>query len=295
MTNLELTLRINIKEIIGEETFIEFLKDNKKDILKNKSLPEFQKKMLENYEKIYTNKHNIHTVKFNIKGSDLYKNGILRFEDSIQEEINIPYEKTEKENFWNSIFQELSIRIVVVNWEIHLQIWNFPKWSIDNIVATEIFGKDEYATYFNYLSITTFPLQYAMLWVPKKFLNIDTTNLDVYYSEKRSENWKKEAKILIKEESMYDQIMSYAADDTVDDEYIKIAQKFGWKYMKKLEEEQFTWSNTEEYDYFTDKHLWYVSKWKNKYLEIEILDYNKRLEKNYKNYASGYIKEEFMP
>lgn len=299
--NFWLNIDINIREILNNSELQVFFEKHKKNLYKSKTHKEFIEEIIENFKKKYHKRDTDLTkigkeyyyVKFNIKNNNIYQNWQIKFEDNIYDSIFIPYNLEAEEKF-NTIWTWVSIRLLVVNWLLKLQIWRFTDWVIDNIIHTEKLWNDEYHTYKEYYDIAIFPLRYfTFLNLPKKYWNIEASGIEWYYLKENKE-WVPERQELHRDLGKYQHLQSFWEDDQLDNQAWDIINEFNIKKERILKENSFESDNNND-DYFTQQHRWHIEEFNNKFMKINIVDYNDRIERTYKKSSSNYEKQEYYP
>lgn len=140
------------------------------------TLDEWRKLLIESYGRKYEPATKACEVTFNIKNNLLFRNGEVAFDDHIYHELEIPYRWTadgqpqERESFSRPGCEtELSVRMLVVNGLLHLQVGRFGKEYTPRILRSG--GLDVYETF---ATITSFPLMYFtdQHGIPVRYLNL---------------------------------------------------------------------------------------------------------------------------
>lgn len=310
-SNILIELKVNIAAVLNHKVVSDLynkLKKNEKFAAKFKNQSEWVKVMIDNYKKKYKNENDFthektgvrylwDTVKYNIKNNILWENGEIDFSDTIQHEIFVPYEykggKEEEERFWHDIGSGISIRVIVVNGLIKVQIGNFDKET-----SPEFYRDSGLAAYKTWETITTFPLMYVSQSIPTHYLNLSMYATDSYKNLLRLESkkdWTKDWKELNAEIVDYNYLKTaFASDAPADSKFSKVFKKFHTKSLEKLAAENFSdpYKKDKEDDWpvpgwMEDNNINYL----NDYLMILIADYKDAREKNEKYYLTDFHEE----
>jgi hypothetical protein len=138
------------------------------------TLEEWRALLLESYTRKYAPATKACEVRFNVKNNLLFRDGDVDFGDHIYHELEIPYRWTdgkpvEKAFLQPSCESELSIRMLVVNGILHLQVGRF-----DKEYSPRVLHSGSLAVYETFATVTSFPLMYFSYQhgIPVRYLNL---------------------------------------------------------------------------------------------------------------------------
>jgi hypothetical protein len=139
------------------------------------TVDEWQKLLAESYTRKYKRGDSLCEVRFNIKSNVLFVNGKPDFGDYVYHALEIPYRWTDAGEPQEPPFStpeieaQLSVRILLVNGMLLLQVGHFSKEYSPNILHG-----GSLAVYETYATITSFPLMYFsdQHGIPVRYLNL---------------------------------------------------------------------------------------------------------------------------
>lgn len=138
------------------------------------TLEEWRVLLLQSYARKYAPATKACEMRFNIKNNLLFLNGEVDFGDHIYHELEIPYRWTDGEPVKKGFLQpdcesELSIRMLVVNGILHLQVGRF-----DKEYSPRLLHAGSLAVYETFATVTSFPLMYFSYehGMPVRYLNL---------------------------------------------------------------------------------------------------------------------------
>lgn len=248
-------------------------------------------KMIE--ESIIKNK-----IQINIKKWNIYKDWELVFEDNIYHAIFIPYGlKSFKEEHF-SRRSGITIRLVLVNGSLNLQLGEFNPETF-NIVKTTNIGDQDYKTYKSFYTLVSIPLLYQspLLGISRKHLNIVAEWIEEYHLRDATDKekiWVEKWQELHRDLYDYLYLISTKYEDPADDRSIKIMNSFQ-KKSRSILLEQGIELETRDDDYYDRVNFWYIEDIHSKFMDLRIIDLNSWFHNNYQKDSSSYTKEEFYP
>jgi len=287
-TNCEFDFKLNILEILNDKKLEEYFDSSCFE--KNNKL---HTKIIKNWKKLIKDWRIKQEIILNIKNWNIYKNWKIDFADTFFYEIFIPYNlNTYNEKDYNSMGW-ITIRIVVINWILKLQLWNFlSSWDFNKIYTDSIWD-----TYQNFYDLVKIPIIYYFYYfnISRKHLNIVPQWIEWYYNSEWkmfSEKWKKQWRQLNIDLDNYS-YLSWLEDDTLDKRYDEITNDFLEKANNILENQNIIIDNNDD-DIASNFNLWHATSFIHKYLTLEVYDFNYRYEEYYKINTCWYIKDKLI-
>lgn len=291
-TNCKFEFNFKVLEILNDKKLEEYF--NSDCFEENNNL---LKEIISNWKKLIKDWKIKQEVEINIKNWNIYKDWNIKFEDNIYHEIFIPYNLDNYNEDYHHPHTWITIRIIIINGLLKLQLWNFRAWNF-NTIYTDSFWNYNYDTYKNFYDLVNIPIIYYFnyLNISKKHLNIVAEWIEWYYNskgERFSKEWTVKRKQLHIDLNNYFYLNSFWEDDTIDKKYQDILLDFS-----KKSDNIFNNQNIEINDYRDESsyafNLWYMTSFSHKYLELKVYDLNEWYE-GYKKSSCWYIKEEFIP
>ncbi len=294
-TNATINLKINVAEVFKHKLLsglFEKLSDEKNFPYENEK--QWREALIENFKEKYKNSQE-HTsdsvryiweeIKFNIKNNLLWKNGEIDFNDSVYSEWYIPYtlKTNEDDSFFTDITDGVTIRLLIVNGIIKLQVGDFNKET-----SPKILRDGGLAVYQRHATITSFPLMYTTQDIPQSYLNATMYATDSYWEMLKGDDKTKDADFTKDWKDLNVELADYNYIYSIDDE-IPDQKKFG-DIIKRFHEKSTSWIKREGFkdpyaknkddDYYTpgwmeDNNINYC----NKYLQIFIANIKEFREK----------------
>lgn len=291
--NIILETKFNIEEILKHNAVEKLFKKLSENSSSQINIENLKKNIVENYKNKFQKEEPIEEVKFNIKNNILWKNGDIDFNDYIYHEIFIPYDlgKYEKKELIPHINTGLTIRVLIVNGLLKLQIGNFSKELSPEVTSK---GLDVYKTY---ETITKFPLMYFSYQhkIPEKYLGLSMYATDSYYSflKKGGKDFTRDWKELNEEIRNYNYVCALS-DEYIEDgnKWGKIVNKFEEKKDAVLKKEEFKdpFARDDDDDYYDDMKSDNIH-FNNKYMSIFIASYESMKDKREKYLLTDYYEE----
>ena len=248
--------------------------------------------ILKNYKEKYHQEYAWGSVRFNVKNGLLWKDEKVQYDDVICHDIFIPYIlKDEKDIFHTGIGSGLTIRILVANGILKLQVGDFEKG-----VSPRILREGSLAIYEKYATMTSFPLMYFPFEheLPEKFLNLSYQYLESFHAEKGTKKWGEEWRALMQEVKDYNYLCEVAHAENADSKWQAMLKKFQEKREAWIKKEGFEDPNAkrkgESYDYFDSEFDHGRTNYVNKYMIIYIADLNEIKEKMEKYTYNDYYR-----
>ncbi len=191
-SNCQISLDINIKALLNDPIFDNLFKKVKEDgkIKKTQTKNDWINKIIKNYQEKYNKKLPGETVIFNIKDNLLFKNNKIQYHNTIYHEIVIPYDEKNKHYEHGRTNDTLTIRALMINWFIKLQVWKFTKKHSHEVKTTEGGdSKNNKISYKTFYTLTSFPFMYTSQAIPKSYLNLNIQATDSYFKDKDKTDW----------------------------------------------------------------------------------------------------------
>lgn len=262
----------------------------------------FDKKTLTNIkrsaEKMIQESKIKNKIQINIKNWNIYKDWALVFEDNIYHAIFIPYDlsRFKEEDF--SRRSGITIRLVLVNGSLNLQLGEFNSETF-NIVNTTNIGSQDYKTYKSFYNLVSIPLLYLspLLGISKKHLNIVAEWIEEYFlsdAPLKEKIWVEKWQELHRDLYNYMYLISTKHDAHADDRSIKTMTSFQEKSRSILLKQGIE-LDTGDDDYYNRINYWYIQDIHSQYMDLRIIDLNSWFHNNYQKDSSCYTKEEFYP
>lgn len=309
-SNASLEFKINIAQIFKTDLVKKlFSKLKERTNFSYKNEEEWTDALIENFKRKFNIKEDYehkgircvwHKVKFNIKNNLLWKDGQVDFNDTIYEEWFTPHTKQEDDNFFTTITNGITVRLVLANGILKLQVGDFDMES-----SPEILKEGSWGVYKQYASVTSFPLIYFSYFhcIPENYLNLSMEATDSYWKrfkgvdkvagEDYMDDWKK----INAEIPEYNYVCTFANEYIEDSKkWEGIVKKFDEKKDAMLQLEDFKnlsfVPSGDEYvpDYMQDNNIHYS----NKYLLVFIVNLNDYKEKREKYVYPDYREDRFL-
>jgi hypothetical protein len=172
--NSVLTYTFSVAEVVKhpavDRLFAQLSRRNKAPA---KTLEEWQTLLIESYNRKYKRDDAACEVRFHVKGNVLFVNGTVASRDHIHHSVDIPYRwkdtgEPEEDDFaWPAVEAELTVRVLVLNGMLLLQVGYFSKEY-----SPKILRPGSLAIYETYATITSFPLMYFDIQhgIPARYL-----------------------------------------------------------------------------------------------------------------------------
>lgn len=145
-------------------------------VISTTSLDDWRRQLSESYIRKYKREAAYETVRFNVKGHLLFKDDEPLFADFIAHSIDIPVVDGlhEDEGLGRTT---VTIRVILVNGELRLQLGRFPKDA-----SPHIYGKGSLGKYKTFVTISSFPLMYFHYrhGLPVRHLNLKADATESY-------------------------------------------------------------------------------------------------------------------
>ncbi|EKD51906.1 MAG: hypothetical protein ACD_62C00164G0011 [uncultured bacterium] len=242
----------NYKALCGEPC--------KQKIISETNFDAWVAQLINNFKNKYQSPNGYEPVRFHIKGNALYKqvrdghcwsSMAIDFDDRIFHKIFIPYQYSSGNEEPDAPPQEstehgITIRIVIVNGHIRLQVGKYPP------AYSPILNNDQLSTtYLTYDTVATFPLLYYCYNIPEDYLCFAPEHTESWkvahrYNEKIDDKaqkalvkkWVAEWKGLLKELKDYYYICNHEFGMSIH-RFLKIREAFWKKAKATLADERF--------------------------------------------------------
>jgi len=286
-TNFQMQITLNLNNILEHEVFEQiFLKLKEEGLVGEKAhVNTWRDNLLKSYKKKYPNESELERVKFNIKSGLLWKNDEVQFVDDIFHEVFIPYSKEIISKLdkvhslieTQDLYRGITVRTVVLNGQIYLQIGEFPKKFSSN---------ESGGQYKHFISVLAFPLMYFGQYVdiPTKYLNVSLNGL-LEHVRLSKDRWKALSQIH-NDVAQYSYLCNYADEQNGFSrirKWDKIMQAFESKRERILNKNNFKDLGSFNYD----QTIWYG----NSLVSIYIPDLRGMREKRIAHFLPEYCKE----
>jgi hypothetical protein len=298
--NVEIKLTINLEEVLRHKTVEDLFIKLPKEATGCENYRQFFEQLVSNYKRKAKSEQLIHSVSFVIRNGLLFKDDKIYHTDSIIDQVEIPYLSSNDDlSKGCSTDNELTIRLIVVNGELNLEVGQFNKETSPEVYKTGFF-----ATYKTYVRLTSFPilLEGWLFGIPSRYLNLLWV-ASLYYKEKLKlispESAKSDLRgkpndwsVLQKDTRTYDYLVAMdlpLASHVSDSWYQKAYNNFEKRSLAYLRSEGFDY-------YVRGRDLegpWSKGKseYHNKYMSIYLVDRNTVLESMRKYWFTDYVEE----
>ena len=291
-TNVSIDLSLNIENILKHKKTRKALERLKgKDLVEYKDQDEFIAKLCENFKAKYKKEHSWDKTLFNIKNNLLWKDKEIDFRDTVYHEILVAFDSKNKDDGFSLSQPGISIRALIINGVIKVQIGRFRKETTPHILRD-----GGLAAYVEWETITTFPLMYTSFNIPERFLMLSYQATDSYRDRFIKDG---EAKDMFKDWNEittdvrdYNKIFSLNDDDEVSTEVSQVMSRLIKKGQEILEKENFV-------DPYKRDDTWYTPPWmeikgvnyNNDYMNVSVTDLNEYRNDFKDYYATDWYEE----
>lgn len=190
-SNVQLAVKVDIASALQHPSTLQALDKLKsqKIISQNVDLETWKAHMLDSFQETHDEDESF--VRFHILKGGLWKNEKPALSQVIHHVFKIPYPdalrhpEREKSFLESSIDKEFSIRLLLVNGFLKLQIGEFSEETSFRVIRSGVFAKYEC-----WHTITAFPLIYSHNHsIPQKFLFLNYQSLPEYSTGKNTREW----------------------------------------------------------------------------------------------------------
>jgi len=296
-SNCEFNIKFNIEEILNHDILKSYFNSDffiKKDILEK----------IKKNAKILIEKGKIkENIQIRIKNLNIYKNWELDFDDTFYHKIFIPQYnlnlKEYKEDDSHNPRTWITIRILLINWLLKLQIWRFEHCKMNSISIVN--NKNyKYKSHFNYFNIINIPIIYLLpdLTIPEKFLNIQGHSFNYLeikeFKKNKIKPTDKNINKFIQDKNQqlkqdikdYYYLNSILKDETftkLNDKSFEISYKFNIKSSKIINDKKVK-IIIDDHNNPWDRNDSIFTDFETKYLNIEVINREKWFYEQYNKY-----------
>lgn len=168
---------------------------------------EWRKELVAIYKEKYKREHSFESVRFNVKGSTIFKDDIPWHNDMLIHSLEIPVVSgLDESRYRHSTFKTVEIRVVMINGMLKLQLGRFPKDASPRIYKTSV-----YPTHRTFVTLTSFPMLHfhRRHGLPEKHLNLEIKGSEAWVAALEDRSDKKRRKSGNDWQLLHDDLVHY--------------------------------------------------------------------------------------